>query len=164
MSELKPCTFCGGEATRHFMKTAVSHVRCSNINCICGVLWVEDVKWNTRTQSQCDLKSLCKSYAEYAHMCGVMRVVPNYENWLIEQGLSTELKNTQSQWISLSDAEPEQHKCYWHTHVKHDGTFTTVERGRYMKATKKMRGESQCLSFTHFMPSDRPLPPKEQGQ
>ena len=52
MSELKPCPFCGGEATRHFIKTLVSHVKCKNDKCICGVLWVGDIKWNTRTQSQ----------------------------------------------------------------------------------------------------------------
>ena len=56
MSELKPCPFCGGEATRHFIKTLVSHVKCKNDKCICGVLWVGDIKWNTRTQSQCNEK------------------------------------------------------------------------------------------------------------
>jgi len=47
---------------------------------------------NTRTQSQWisveRLKELCESYAKYSHLAAVLRVVPNYQNWLIEQGLS----------------------------------------------------------------------------
>lgn len=50
---------------------------------------------NTRTQSQWiseeRLKELCESYAKYSHLAAVMRVVPNYQNWLIEQGLSNPL-------------------------------------------------------------------------
>ena len=50
---------------------------------------------NTRTQSQWiseeRLKELCESYAKYSHLASILRVVPNYQNWLIDQGLSTKL-------------------------------------------------------------------------
>jgi len=115
---------------------------------------------NTRTQSECDLEYLCKSYAEYSHLCAVMRVMPNYQDWLIEQGLSTELAPNVGQWISVDEAEPEEGHLYWHTHIRPDGSFTEVLVGAYVKAFKKM----DSGNFTHYMKCVKPLPPKEQGQ
>ena len=63
---------------------------------------------------------------------------------------------TQSQWISVEDAEPESGKLYWHTHIKPDGSFTKVWIGTYQKAFKKM----ETGNFTHYMECTKPLPPK----
>lgn len=158
MSELKPCPLCNSENIQLMQPFFDGYSPdCLCMKCGCKA---DKKAWNTRTQSECDLEYLCKSYAEYSHLCAVMRVMPNYQDWLIEQGLSTELAPNVGQWISVDEAEPEEGHLYWHTHIRPDGSFIEVLVGAYVKAFKKM----DSGNFTHYMKCVKPLPPKEQGQ
>ena len=45
--ELKPCPFCGSEATYMYMEDGIKYVQCNNRECD-SMEWLRDEVWNTR--------------------------------------------------------------------------------------------------------------------